>query len=219
MEKSFRSFTIKADGRFLKQDIPAWYSLDYTNYGNPGNPDWIVDFKDDKSQYNFNDDVIQNAHYKGEQYAFDFLSYLYNNSKEDFIVCVVPRAKPDKPTHFKKCIELAVYSLLYEYDPCGLVYGLDYITRILPTRTTHFKASDGGDSPYPGITKDTCAIFEKGIRGQNVLLIDDIYTHHHRNPQTGKKEIVGVDEDCLQALLDYGAKKVAFYALAKTMQS
>lgn len=72
MEKSFRSFTIKADGRFLKQDVQAWYSLDYTNYGNPGNPDWIVDFKDDKSQYDFNSDKIQNAYNKGKQYVFDF---------------------------------------------------------------------------------------------------------------------------------------------------
>lgn len=157
---------------------------------------------------------------------FDFLSYLYENSKEDFIVCVVPRAKPNKSTHFKDFIRKVQIDLeLFSTDEVGEeFYGdcfreVNFITRILPTRTTHFPTSDGGDNPYPGITKDTCAIFEKGIRGQNVLLIDDIYTHHHRNPQTGKKEIVGVDEDCLQVLLDYGAKKVAFYALAKTMQS
>lgn len=81
MEKSLRSFTIKADGRFLKQDIPAWYSLDYTNYGNPGNPDWIVDFKDDKSQYNFNDDVIQNAYIKGSNMCLIFYRIYMKTAK------------------------------------------------------------------------------------------------------------------------------------------
>lgn len=45
MDNTFHRFTIRTDSRFLKQDIQAWYSLDYTNYGNPGNPDWIVDLK------------------------------------------------------------------------------------------------------------------------------------------------------------------------------
>ncbi len=93
-----------------------------------------------------------------------------------------------------------------------IIDGTDYIKRIRETRTTHFSKSDGGLDPYPGITKDTCDIFEEGIKGRNVLLVDDIYTHHHGN------KFVGVDEDCLQALLDCGAKRVEFYALAKTRQ-
>lgn len=163
--------------------------------------------------------MIQNAHYKGKQYVFDFLSYLYTNSKKSFVICVVPRAKSYKPAHFKDFIRYTINQIL-KYDCLtNITDGTEYIKRIKDTRTIHFSTSDGGDSPYPGITKDTCAIFEKGIRGQNVLLIDDIYTHHHRNPQTREKEIVGVDEDCLQAILDCGAKKVAFYALAKTKQN
>ncbi len=135
----------------MKQDIQAWYSLDYTNYGNPGNPDWIVDFKDDKSQYNFNDNVIQNAHYKGKQYVFDFLSYLYTNSKKSFVVCVVPRAKSYKPAHFKDFIRYTIDQVL-KYDCLtNITNGTEYIGCIKDTRTTHFSTSDGGDSPYPEI--------------------------------------------------------------------
>ncbi|WP_298497401.1 hypothetical protein [Helicobacter sp. UBA3407] len=234
MEKSFHSFIIKADGRFLKQDIQAYYSLDYTNYGNPGNPDWIVEFKDDKSQYSFNSDVILGACYEGEGQVIPFLNYLDENCKEDFVVCVVPRAKPHKSTHFREFIRYAIrhtrkhYELGHnkyegEYDIyipefSHIIDGTDYIRRIKDTRTTHFSTPDGGDNPYPGITKGTCAIIEEEIRDKNVLLIDDIYTHHHRNPQTREKEFIGVCEDYLQALLDCGAKKVAFYAIAKTKQ-
>ncbi|MDE5592159.1 MAG: hypothetical protein K2I63_04300, partial [Helicobacter sp.] len=169
-----------------------------------------MDFKDDNSEYSFDSNMIQHACSQGKDYVFDFLTYLYENSKKPFIVCVVPRAKPDKSTHFKEFIRkvqvdidlFSVGSEVSEEDFNDDFREVDYITRALPTRTTHFPTPDGGSNPYPGITKDTCAIFEKGIRGQNILLIDDIYTHHHWNPQTREKEIVGVDEDCLQALLD-----------------
>jgi predicted amidophosphoribosyltransferase len=59
--------------------------------------------------------------------------------------------------------------------------------------------------PYPGITKKTCTINYPGIYNQNIILIDDIYTNG-----------VNIDEDCIQALLDSGAKNVIFYAIAYT---
>ncbi len=69
------------------------------------------------------------------------------------------------------------------------------------------KSGYGGDGemPYPGITKDTCIISEN-IRGKDILLIDDLYT-----------KTINIDEDAIQALLDYGAKSVVFYAVGKTV--
>nr|WP_317381211.1 hypothetical protein [uncultured Helicobacter sp.] len=213
-EKNFNSFIIKAC-EFLKQDIKAYHSLQYTNLHNPENPDWIVDFKDDNSKYGFDSDVIVKARNKGYGYVLNCLTHFcceYKRNKENFVVCVVPRSKPYKSTHFKDFIQYVI-GHIQERDYGGsIIDGTDYIKRIRETRTTHFSKSDGGLDPYPGITKDTCDIFEEGIKGRNVLLVDDIYTHHHGN------KFVGVDEDCLQALLDCGAKRVEFYALAKTRQ-
>ena len=110
--------------------------------------------------------MIQNACSQGDKYVFDFLAYLYENSKKSFIVCVVPRAKPDKSTHFKEFITTVTGHVWHGYD--GGAYdhindGVDYIARILPTRTTHFRTPDGGSNPYPGITKDTCVILKKEL--------------------------------------------------------
>ena len=63
-----------------------------------------------------------------------------------------------------------------------------------------------GELPYAGITKDTCNI-SAGIRGKDILLIDDIYTKG-----------VNIDEDAIQALLDNGARRVYFYAVGKTLK-
>lgn len=41
--------------------------------------------------------------------------------------------------------------------------------------------------------------------GKNIILIDDIYT-----------ECKGIDEDCIQFLLDYGARNVILYTLGMT---
>ena len=62
-----------------------------------------------------------------------------------------------------------------------------------------------GDMPYVGITKDTCEIDKHAVENKNVILVDDIYT-----------EGVFVDEDCIQTLLDSGAKSVILYTIAKT---
>ena len=225
MDKSFRNFTIKADGYFLKQDVTARYSLDYTKRGNPGNPNFICNFKDEFSRHSFNSPLVQEGCKESYPYVYEFLQYFTRKVENSFIVCVVPRSKPHKSQHFKDFIKSVIMEIRGKY-PNKIFDGSEYIQRIKETKTTHFmhtqseklREENRGSDPYPGITKDTCAIFEEGIRGKNVLLIDDIYTHHHRNPQTGEKEIVGVDEDCLQALLDCGAKKVVFYALAKTIK-
>ena len=65
--------------------------------------------------------------------------------------------------------------------------------------------SNNGSEPYRVIILATCR-FSENIRGKNILLIDDIYT-----------KTVNIDEDMIQALLDCGANKVYFYAVAKTL--
>ena len=59
--------------------------------------------------------------------------------------------------------------------------------------------------PYPGITEDTCYIDENNVKGKDIILIDDIYTLG-----------ANIDEDGLQALLNSGANKIIFYAIAYT---
>ena len=62
-----------------------------------------------------------------------------------------------------------------------------------------------GELPYIGITKETCSISDDVI-GQDILLVDDLYT-----------KTVNIDEDCIQALLDKGARSVTFYSIGKTL--
>lgn len=59
--------------------------------------------------------------------------------------------------------------------------------------------------PYIGITKETCSISDDVI-GQDILLVDDLYT-----------KTVNIDEDCIQALLDKGARSVTFCSIGKTL--
>lgn len=83
----------------------------------------------------------------------------------------------------------------------------DAIKRIKDTKTTHsWRMEDNtGDMQYVGITKDTCQIDETKIVGKDIIPVDDIYT-----------EGVFVAEDCIQTLLDLGAKSVILYVIAKT---
>ena len=79
------------------------------------------------------------------------------------------------------------------------------IKRIKNTTTTHLintSAENDGARPYPGITKDTCSFNIDRIIGRDIILIDDIYTSG-----------VNVDEDCIQALFDLGAKRIVFYSI------
>ena len=89
------------------------------------------------------------------------------------------------------------------------VNGTDYIKRHTDTKTTHKTcfAEKGesvggrGSMPYVGITEKTCSISNK-ISGRSVLLVDDLYTAG-----------VNVVEDCIQTLLQKGAKDVIFYSI------
>lgn len=87
--------------------------------------------------------------------------------------------------------------------------GVDAIKRIKNSKTTHnWRLSNNtGKMPYLGITKDTCEINGNAISNKTVLLVDDIYTKG-----------VNVAEDCIQTLLDLGAKNVILYVIAKTTE-
>ena len=81
------------------------------------------------------------------------------------------------------------------------VDGTHDIIRHTNTATTHMARSGHGglgEMPYVGITKETCSISDDVI-GQDILLIDDLYT-----------KTVNIDEDCIQALLDKGARSAIF---------
>ncbi|TLD87819.1 hypothetical protein [Helicobacter sp. MIT 05-5294] len=188
---NFKRFTIKADGEFLKErDVIGFYSLDYTNYGNPGNPDWLVTLKNDYNQYDENSGIMKEVISQAYDSVESFLYYLVfgKKVKNDFTVCVVPRSKPSKPHYLKEAVQTSIlyYGDGYSRKPAHIhepeiFDGTNAIIRQKDTRTTHLQGSDGGDDPYPGITKDTCLLDVGAIRGKNILLIDDIYTHHHRD--------------------------------------
>lgn len=122
-------------------------------------------------------------------------------------VCVIPRAK--RETHYRPdqlylrgTIQSVVLSLARFED------GTHDIIRHTDTKTTHrARWGYGGDGPLPyaGITKDTCTISDS-IIGKDILLIDDLYT-----------KTINIDEDCIQALIDKGAKSVFFYSIGKTV--
>ncbi|AVZ06538.1 amidophosphoribosyltransferase [Acinetobacter pittii] len=122
-------------------------------------------------------------------------------------ICVIPRAKNEQnyrqdQLHFKRTVS----EVANELD--GFIDGTSYIMRNLNTQTTHLERGQGeggdGNSPYPGITNDTCTISSE-VRGKDILLIDDVYTKD-----------VGIDEDAIQALLNHGANSVIFYSIGKT---
>lgn len=138
----------------------------------------------------------------------DLPEILRLSGKERLSVCVVPRSK--RESHYK------FDQLLFRNTISRVVDRLDGFRnmtkatiRHTDTKTTHLTHSPMGDGgtgemPYAGITKDTCHIGD--VHGEDILLIDDIYT-----------KSVGIDEDCIQALLDEGARSVIFYSIGKTV--
>lgn len=125
------------------------------------------------------------------------------NKPQLAIVCV-PRAQRESAYHenqkfFKATLREALKRP--ELQGLGLCDGTDYILRITDTPTTHLTHT----KVAPGITRQTCQLSQE-ITGKDILLVDDLYTR-----------TVNIDEDALQALLDAGARSVAFYALGYTL--
>lgn len=129
------------------------------------------------------------------------------SGKQSLRVCVIPRAKRED-SYRKNQLYLRATIQYVTKHLAGFVDGTHDIIRHTNTSTTHLaRHGNGGpgELPYVGITKDTCSI-SNDVIGKDILLIDDLYT-----------KTVNIDEDCIQALLDKGARSVIFYSIGKTI--
>ncbi len=197
-------------GRSLLQDVKAFYNSDYQGGGN-----WriigtienlICTFKNDITPYP--QSTLDNARLRLSQLLRnDLPEILQICGKTHLRVCVVPRAKSEQTyrpnqLYLRSTIQDVVQQLH------GFGDGTHDIIRHTHTSTTHLaRRGNGGpgEQPYVGITNDTCTISDE-IIGKDILLIDDLYT-----------KTVNIDEDCIQALIDKGAKSVIFYSVGKTI--
>ena len=136
--------------------------------------------------------------------------------KKQPIVIAVPRSKPDifwknSQLQFRVAISMGIEKNAYIVngsDEKWMIDGTQYLIRTKATQTTHISHLNDpeniGDPPYPGITRDSCQL-NGDIAKRNIILIDDIYTENK-----------GIDEDCIQFLLDNGAADVILYTLGMT---
>lgn len=191
----------------LFRNTRAYYHVPYVRMGNPGNPDYVNVLKNTFNS--FSDYKLMSAAQELQGVLLsDFPQILQSSGFKMMTVCLVPRAKAEDSYHanqllFKSTMRAAIRQLE------GFEDGTSYIRRHTNTRTTHLRNPipnyiNDGPEPFPGITAKTCDI-SANVRGQNILLVDDIYTPR-----------VNIDEDAIQALLNVGAHTVTFYAVGKT---
>ena len=198
-----KKFTLRSNS-CLEQSTQGFFSVDYVGYQHPRNPDFLNMLKNDFGEKGLF--VLQKAKESLEKTATRDLKKIIQRYHRKPTICVVPRSK--KLTHYSVKQLGFLDTIKRMIGTMNCEDGTDYIRRIKDTKTTHLSRSDyagGGSMPYCGIAKDTCA-FSSDIKGKDILLIDDIYT-----------KTVNIDEDMIQALLDNGAKSVAFYAVAYTV--
>ena len=208
-----RESTFRGDSfgvRCLTRDVPAFYHEDYMGGGRWNQAgtieNTICTLKNDITPYA--PTVPQGARNRLAQILrSDLPLILKATGRPSLRVCVIPRAKkegtyrPDQ-LYLRATIQSVVQGLV------GFEDGTHDIIRHTDTKTTHrARWGYGGDGrmPYAGITNDTCTL-SNAIIGKDILLIDDLYT-----------KTVNIDEDCLHALFDKGAKHVFFYSIGKTM--
>lgn len=197
-------------GRCLQQDVRAFYNSDYQGGGN-----WriagtienlICTFKNDITPYS--PTTLFNARLRLARILRNDLPEILRGCGNTYLrVCVIPRAKSE---HSYRADQLYLRSTIQEVvrQLYGFEDGTHDIIRHTDTATTHLaRRGNGGagEQPYIGITKDTCHISDS-IVNKDILLIDDLYT-----------KTVNIDEDCLQALIDKGARSVMFYSIGKTL--
>lgn len=198
--------------RCLAVDTMAFYHDDYMGGGRWREPgtieNLICTFKNDITRYS--PAVLQEVVNRFTLILKEDIPQILKRTGVDALrICVVPRAKREES--FRDDQKLFRQTITwYAQQALGIEDGTMDIIRHTDTKTTHLSHNnnDGGgngDKPYKDITNDTCTISENVI-GKNILLIDDLYTRS-----------VGIDEDCIQALYDKGAKKVYFYSVGKTI--
>ena len=191
--------------RFLMKNTIGYYNCEYVRYGQPGNPDFLNKLKNIYGNENISvlKSSMKNAAVLLEE---DIPDIIEENDLNNCALICVPRSKAwftAKQLMFKEAVRMAAVNM-------NIIDGTDYIIRTDDTYTTHFRNpipnfDNDGDKPYPGITKETCVIDSEKIYNKNIILIDDIYTNG-----------VNIDEDCIQALTDAGAKNIILYVIAYT---
>lgn len=196
-------FQIMAN-QYLRRKARAFYHVPYVRMGNPGNPDYLNVLKN-----TFNTAAPQELDSAVQELQAVLLSdlpqVLQLSGFKKMTVCVIPRAKAEtaygaNQLRFRSTVQASIGK--------GLEDGTECIRRHSNTRTTHLRNPvrnfvNDGPMPFPGITAQTCTI--SGVRGKDILLVDDIYTPG-----------VNIDEDAIQALLTAGANTVIFYAIGRT---
>lgn len=193
---------------YLNRDVKAFYRCEYYGLNKPGNPNYLNILKN-----TFGNEYASKLLAAKDSVKFNLaneLSSILSNIEDDEVtICVVPRSKKLNTyngTQLKFTEAIRETIPLVTHSKNKLVDGSDFIVRHTDTLTTHLKNTSyagEGNAPYQGITRDTCNISGR-VRGRHVLLIDDIYTKN-----------VNIDEDAIQCLLDYGAKDVTFFSIAR----
>lgn len=194
----------------LMSDVQAFYHDDYR----PGGywkmsgtiENSICTLKNDIAPYTSS--VLGDAsNHLAQILKTDLPEILVATNKSTLRVCVIPRAK--KESYYQEnqlYLRATIQSVVNTLN--GFEDGTHDIIRHTNTQTTHrARWGYGGDGrmPYAGITRDTCNLSDN-IIGKDILLIDDLYT-----------KTVNIDEDCLQAIIEKGARSVIFYAFGKTI--
>lgn len=198
-----KKFTITTN-HYLQNDIPGYYNCDYTGYQKHGNPDFINRLKNMSNQYSELDLVMDFIQVFETAYR-DIKSIISDAKLSDCAIAVIPRSKAEQ--HYKQSQLLFRKAISCVADKLNCQNTTDALKRVKDTKTTHSWRMEHnlGPMPYKGITKDTCGIDKSKIKDKNIVLVDDIYTKN-----------VYVAEDCIQTLLDCGAKSVILYVIAKT---
>lgn len=195
---------------FLRARITGYFHQYYTGFRQQDNPDFLNTLKNTFNSeqrrilINARDEVI-------DILMQDIPEIMRENNIPNCLCVCVPRAKASETyaatqQMFKEAVSIAANNIH------GVIDGTDFIRRVDSTKTTHLRTAanilNDGDDPYPGITVATCEIDRNRIMNQNIILVDDIYTRN-----------VNIDEDCIQALLNNGARYVVFYSIGYTRRN
>lgn len=196
--------------RYLEMEITGYFHQYYTGYRQQDNPDFLNTLKN-----TFNTESRRNLIDARENVInilmHDISEIIRENNMPNCMCVCIPRAKAletyaNSQLMFKEAVSVAANNLH------GVIDGTDCIRRVVNTLTTHLRNAatipNDGEEPYSGITVATCEIDTNRIMNQNIILIDDIYTRN-----------VNIDEDCIQALLNNGARNVIFYSIGHTRRN
>lgn len=198
-----KDFIIKANS-YLVNDTKGYYNCDYVGYQKQGNPDFLNRLKN-MTKKSSELDLVEDFMAVFEKAREDLRAIIKRENLTDCVIVVAPRSKAD--IHYVQSQKLFKKAISCVADQLGLNNAVNVIQRTKDTKTTHSwrMGNNNGDMPYAGITKDTCQIDRSAIFNKDVILVDDIYTDN-----------VFVAEDCIQTLLNVGAKSVILYVIAKT---